>query len=118
MLSAVHPKLPMIDKSETLFYYKNLLGFKEWGNGGFDDYLMVEKDQIQLHFFAFKALNKYENYGQIYIRTTDIMAVYNEFLERKVPIHLHGNLEQKPWGQWEFSLLDPNNNLLTFGQSV
>jgi hypothetical protein len=46
------------------------------------------------------------------------MAVYNEFLERKVPIHLHGNLEQKPWGQWEFSLLDPNNNLLTFGQSV
>jgi hypothetical protein len=25
-------------------------------------------------------------------------------------------LETKPWGQREFSLLDPDNNLLTFGE--
>jgi len=27
-------------------------------------------------------------------------------------------LETKPWGQKEFSVLDPDNNLLTFGQSI
>jgi len=27
-----------------------------------------------------------------------------------------GKLEEKPWGEIEFSLLDPNHNLLTFGQ--
>jgi len=27
-----------------------------------------------------------------------------------------GHLEKKPWGQKEFSMLDPDNNLLTFGQ--
>jgi hypothetical protein len=26
-------------------------------------------------------------------------------------------LENKPWQQREFALLDPDNNLLTFGQS-
>jgi hypothetical protein len=28
------------------------------------------------------------------------------------------HLEIKPWGQKEFSLLDPDNNLLTFGESI
>lgn len=28
------------------------------------------------------------------------------------------NLQTKPWGQKEFVLLDPDNNLLTFGQSI
>jgi hypothetical protein len=27
-------------------------------------------------------------------------------------------MEIKPWGQIEFSLLDPDHNLLTFGQTV
>jgi hypothetical protein len=32
-------------------------------------------------------------------------------------IHPNGKLQTKPWGQKEFSILDPDNNLLTFGQS-
>lgn len=38
--------------------------------------------------------------------------------DHKVDIHPAGHLKAKPWGQKEFSLLDPDNNLLTFGQSV
>ena len=30
--------------------------------------------------------------------------------------HPNGPLETKPWGQKEFSILDPDNNLLTFGE--
>ena len=29
-----------------------------------------------------------------------------------------GHLQIKPWGQKEFSLLDPDYNLLTFGESM
>jgi hypothetical protein len=29
-----------------------------------------------------------------------------------------GHLEIKPWGMKEFSLLDPDHNLLTFGQDI
>jgi hypothetical protein len=79
---------------------------------------MVEKDAVQLHFFEFAALNPKENYGQVYIRTNNIAELYNQFLNNNVSIHPAGALQIKPWGQKEFSLLDPDNNLLTFGQNV
>ena len=30
----------------------------------------------------------------------------------------NGHLQTKPWGQKEFAILDPDNNLLTFGQNM
>jgi hypothetical protein len=44
--------------------------------------------------------------------------LYQTFLDNKVAIHPNGNLATKPWGQREFSVLDPDNNLLTFGQGI
>ena len=115
MLTAIHPKLPMRDKTKTRDYYL-LLGFVEFGSQDYDGYLMVKKDQIQLHFFEFADLNPLENYGQVYIRTDNIEECYHSFLDKKIPVHPNGPLSIKPWGQIEFSMLDPDNNLLTFGQ--
>ncbi|MDP1972064.1 MAG: VOC family protein [Sediminibacterium sp.] len=115
MLTDIHPKLPMRDKAATRDFYLNKLGFQPFG-GDFDGYLMVQKDRIQIHFFEFKELDPKENYGQIYIRTSNIDELYKSFLENNVAIHPNGHLENKPWQQREFSLLDPDNNLLTFGQ--
>ena len=118
MLTHIHPKLPMSDKASTRNYYIKQLGFREFGSADYEGYLMVEKDNIQIHFFEFKDLNKSENYGQVYVRTNDIDKVYQSFLNNGVAIHPNGPLQAKPWGQKEFSLLDPDNNLLTFGQSI
>jgi hypothetical protein len=118
MLTDINPKLPMRDKALTKDFYLNKLGFKEFGSGDFDEYLMVEKDNIQIHFFQFKELDPKENYGQVYIRTDDIDQLYQSMTDNKVSIHPAGHLQIKPWGQKEFSLLDPDNNLLTFGQGV
>ncbi len=118
MLTDINPKLPMRNKSITRAYYLNQLGFKEFGNADFDDYLMMEKDQIQIHFFEFKNLKPKENYGQVYIRTDNVDDFYKSLLEKRTEIHPNGKLEIKPWGQKEFSLLDPDNNLLTFGQNI
>jgi hypothetical protein len=117
MLTDINPKLPMRNKAVTLDYYLKL-GFEEFGNADFADYLMVEKDNIQIHFFAFKDLDPKENYGQVYIRTDDIDGLHQFMLSRNLSIHPAGHLESKPWGQKEFSMLDPDNNLLTFGQPV
>ncbi|MBO9151695.1 bleomycin resistance protein [Chitinophaga sp. GCM10012297] len=116
MLTAIHPKLPMRNKAATRAFYIGQLGFREFGNADYAGYLMVEKDNIHIHFFEFKALDPAENYGQVYIRTNDIDALYKSLLDNKVTIHPNGKLEAKPWGQKEFALLDPDNNLLTFGQ--
>jgi hypothetical protein len=118
MLTSVNPKLPMRNKAVTKDYYIKKLGFKNVGNSDYEGYLMVEKDSIEIHFFEFKEIDKKENYSGIYIRTNDIDNLYNFLLENKVDIHPNGALETKPWGQKEFALLDPDNNLLTFGQSI
>jgi hypothetical protein len=116
MLTDINPKLPMRDKGATIDFFINKLGFQVYGSADYDDYLMVEKDKVQIHFFKFKGLDPNENYGQVYIRTNDIDSLYKSFQEREISIHPNGKLTTKPWGQKEFSILDPDNNLLTFGQ--
>ncbi|MDX3916369.1 MULTISPECIES: bleomycin resistance protein [Olivibacter] len=117
MLTDINPKLPMRNKAATKDYYLKELGFEEFGSADYPDYLMVEKDHIQIHFFLFEELDPKTNYGQVYIRTDNIEELYESLLANKVSIHPLAPLQTKPWGQKEFSLLDPDNNLLTFGQS-
>ena len=118
MLKTVHPKLPMRNKTKTKDYYVNKLGFKDVSAHDYNEYMIITKDEIEMHFFLYETLNIKENYGQVYIRTENIETVYESFLKENVAIHPNGKLETKPWGQKEFSLLDPDNNLLTFGQSI
>jgi len=118
MLKDINPKLPMRNKKITRAFYLNTLKFTELGSADFEGYLMVQKDTIEIHFFEFKALDPKENYGQVYIRTDNIDQLYQTFLDNKTVIHPNGHLQIKPWGQKEFSILDPDHNLLTFGQSL
>ncbi len=115
MLTSINPKLPMRNKAATRHFYINQLGFHEFGSADYDGYLMVEKENIQIHFFEFKELDPKENYGQVYIRTNDIESWYRYIKDKNIN---STSLEQKPWGQMEFSVWDPDNNLLTFGQQL
>jgi catechol 2,3-dioxygenase-like lactoylglutathione lyase family enzyme len=110
--------MPMRNKEVTRDYYVEQLGFREVGSVEYPDYLMIRKDTVELHFFEFKELNPKENYGGVYIRVEGIDELYNSLLEKKVSIHPNGPLQDKPWGQREFALLDPDTNLLTFGETI
>ena len=118
MLLNIIPKLPMRNKSLTKEFYITQLGFIDIGSADYDGYLLVKKDNAEIHFFEFKELDPKENYGQVYIRTNDIETLYQSMLHKNNNIHPAGHLQTKPWGQKEFAMLDPDNNLLTFGQSV
>jgi catechol 2,3-dioxygenase-like lactoylglutathione lyase family enzyme len=118
MLTQINPKLPMRNKTLTRDYYVDGLGFEAYGDADYDGYLMLQKDNVQIHFFEFTALVPEDNYGQVYIRTDDVDALYQSCLEKNLTIHPAGHLHIKPWGQKEFSMLDPDHNLLTFGQQV
>ena len=117
MFTTIHPKLPMRDKTATKEFYINQLGFRQFG-GDYDGYLMIEKDNVQIHFFEFKELDPAENYGQVYIRTDEIENLYQAALNNGLSMPAAGHLQTKAWRQKELSLLDPDNNLLTFGQSL
>lgn len=118
MLTDIHPKLPMRDKTATRDFYIKKLSFQEFGGADYDGYLMLKKDSIQIHFFEYRELDPKENYGQVYIRVDDIDKFYQLLLDKETSIHPNGQLEIKSWGQMEFSILDPDNNLLTFGQKI
>ncbi len=118
MLIDVNPKLPMRNKNKTREFYIDMLGFQELGNHDFEGYLMVQRDNIQIHFFQYNDLDPELNYGQVYIRVNDLETEYKSMLNGNVTIHPNGQLDIKPWGQKEFSILDPDNNLLTFGQPI
>ena len=116
MLKDIIPKLPMRDKILTKEFYLNQLSFELISDYG--DYILLKKDEIEIHFFEFNSLDPLENYGQVYIRVIDIDKLYKSLLDKSIAIHPNGHLEVKPWRQKEFSLLDPDNNLLTFGQAI
>lgn len=116
MLQSVIPKLPMRNKDFTKSYYVQKLQFDIVGE--YPDYLMLSKDKIEIHFFLFKDLDPKENYGQVYIRTVNIEDLYQSFIDNGVEIHPNGKLRKKVWGPMEFSVLDPDHNLFTFGETL
>jgi hypothetical protein len=118
MLTTIIPKLPMRNKIATRDFYLKQLGFTDIGSADFEGYLIVKKDDVEIHFFEFKGLDLKENYGQVYIRVNDIETLYKSMLDNHNNIHPSGHLQAKPWGQKEFAMLDPDNNLLTFGESI
>lgn len=116
MFIQVNPKLPMRNAQITIDFYTKKLGFKLIAD--YKDYLILTADNIEMHFFLFESLAPKENYGQVYIRSKDIKAMYKNFMESGVAIHPNAPLEDKPWGQREFAILDPDLNLLTFGEEM
>ena len=118
MLTNIIPKLPMRNKTITRAFYLTQLGFEDIGSADYDGYLLLKKDHAEIHFFQFTNLDPKQNYGQVYIRTNDIETLYQSLLTNNVPIHPASPLQTKPWGQKEFAILDPDNNLLTFGESI
>lgn len=57
MLTDIHSKLPMRNKNITKNYYINELEFTELVSVDYEEYLILKKDNIEIHFFEFKSLN-------------------------------------------------------------
>jgi len=57
MLTDIHPKLQMRNKNITKNYYINELEFTELVSVDYEEYLILKKDNIEIHFFEFKSLN-------------------------------------------------------------
>ena len=114
MISLVIPKLPFINKEKTLDYYSKL-GFELVADHG--DYLITKYQELEIHFFRFENLVPEKSDFMIYLRIeNNIEGFYQEIQDQNIAIHPNGKLETKPWNMTEFSLLDPNGTLLTFGE--
>jgi catechol 2,3-dioxygenase-like lactoylglutathione lyase family enzyme len=115
MITAIIPRLPARDLGETEKFYKEHLGFETIAK--LDDYLILSRNGMELHFYQNRVMNVQKNNTMLYVRVSEhIQALHDKAVTERLPYAVLGKLEEKPWGEIEFSLLDPNHNLLTFGQ--
>jgi uncharacterized glyoxalase superfamily protein PhnB len=116
MITSVIPKLPFITKQQTIDFYVQL-GFTVQADYG--DYVIMKETHVVLHFFSYPTLQPGKSDFMIYLTVAaDIEKLYQNFQATGIAIHPNGALEDKMWQQREFSILDPNGTLLTFGQSL
>ncbi|MDN5626457.1 MAG: VOC family protein [Weeksellaceae bacterium] len=116
MISQIIAKIPFISKAETIAYYQKL-GFEFVAD--YNNYLIAVYNNSELHFFEFKALDPIQSDFMLYFKiSNDIEKFFEQVQNKNIAIHPNGSLETKPWGMKEFSLLDPNGTLLTFGEKI
>ena len=116
MISLIIPKLPFINKENTIDYYSNL-GFELVSDHG--DYLITKYQELEIHFFSLETLIPEKSDFMIYLRIeNEIENFYQKLQDHGIEIHPNGKLETKPWQMKEFSLIDPSGTLLTFGEKI
>lgn len=108
------PILASRDIGETVAFYERL-GFAV--RGLYEDfgpaYLIVRRDDVELHFVHSPEADPHESHGGCYLRLADAQAVYDEWAAQGVP-DLHAP-KDTPWGMREFFIVDPSGNLLRIG---
>jgi predicted enzyme related to lactoylglutathione lyase len=112
-LNSSIPILPAVNLDESVAYFQRI-GFTV----GYDDgnYAIVRREGAEVHFFTHRELNPLENDAGCYFRVTEIDALF--MAVREAGAKIIGPLETKPWGQREFTLIDPSHNLLRFGEGA
>jgi uncharacterized glyoxalase superfamily protein PhnB len=115
-LNSISPILPANDVLETVRWYEAKLGFQRSFLYTQPPYAVVARDGVEIHFSQFK-VDPASNHTTCYLRVTNIDALYEGWRAQGL-VHPQAPLQVKPWGQKEFALVDPNGNLLRFGEAV
>lgn len=114
------PILPSRDLLETLAFYGRL-GFEGEVIGAADDYAILTRGLLELHFFLHPTLSPAESWAGCYLRVADVDAMYLAFAEAALPrqgIPRMDAVENTPWGMREFAVVDADGNLLRVGQEI
>ena len=112
-LVAAIPKLASLDIERSLAFFERL-GFKR--RGSYPDYGIIERDGVQIHFWLCTDA-RIPKETACRIAVDGIEHLFETFSAKGV-IHPNGHLALKPWGVWEFSILDPDGNLVTLQQAA
>ena len=112
------PVLPVIDMHETLSWFERKLGFVAEFRYPPENpvYAIVVRDGVEIHLRA-AAVDTASNHCCCYVGVQGVDDLYHEYLVRGV-IHPAGEIETRPWGQREFSVLESNGAMLIFGEAT
>jgi catechol 2,3-dioxygenase-like lactoylglutathione lyase family enzyme len=108
------PTLASLDIMESVRFYEEKMGFRR--TFADEGYAVLVRDRIAIHFW--KCDNPiFPQNTSCYLDVTGIEELYEECKAQGI-IHPNGALEDKPWGQREFAILDLHGNLIRLGMPI
>ena len=113
-IAAACPLLPAADPSTNAKWYCAQLGFGLVADHG--HYVIVGRDGIEVHFWQTDDKHLAANSGA-YFRCADVDGLYETFRGASQGGRLIAPAD-RDWGMREFYVVDPEGNLLRFGQPV
>jgi catechol 2,3-dioxygenase-like lactoylglutathione lyase family enzyme len=114
----VAPILPARDFEGTARFYQRLSFAVVSQYQPPDAYLILRRQDVELHFFPFPELDPATSYAGCYIRTPDVEAWFETCSAAALPasgIPRLIPLANRSWGMREFALVDPNGSLIRIG---
>lgn len=116
-LISVAPILTSYDVDATEAFYLTKLGFQTVSKYVDFGYLIVKRDDIELHFTLFTEGGPTTTQTMCYLRVKGIDAFYQEVREAGA-VHPNGPLRNTAWRMREFAVLDGDGNLLRVGEAI
>ena len=110
---AAEPILSSLDVREALNFYEDVLGFEGIIAGDYP-HAILRKDRIVIHLLQTEDADL-PRLSSCRLVVTHIDVLFDEY-ETMGIIHPDGDLQKQPWGTHEFSVLDPEGNMITFVQ--
>jgi hypothetical protein len=116
----VAPILPSRDLRATSAFFGRL-GYQQIGLWP-DEYLIVMRGSIGLHFFHCPSLDPWTSIAGCYLYVEDADALHEEYLAVGLPSEgiprLHGPPSGTDYGMREFAVVDEDGNLLRIGSRL
>jgi hypothetical protein len=118
------PAFPVSDIGETIRWYETNLGFKSYPFPQCPPHVfaIVCRDEVEIMFQRLEGYQKPDLYSlrpggvwDAYIRIEGVKELY-EAVKDRVEIKL--DLQQQPYGDWEFEVKDLNGYILVFSELI
>ena len=110
-LRAIMPEFPLDDVSAGIAYYRDVLGFTV--NYQQHDLGVMDRDEARI--LLIQRTPEHSGIGACYLYIRDADALHAELTAKGAKVQ--GKPVSQPWGLRDFSVLDPEGNRLTFGQT-
>ncbi|GAA5162070.1 VOC family protein [Viridibacterium curvum] len=118
LLGPAIPQLPSGNLDLTASFFQQL-GFAVAGNFPTQGFLIMQRDEAELHFWLADSEDQARHFGgasSCYIRVVNVDQLAAEFGEEGISTR-YGPIDQ-PWGMREMQIDDPYGNAIRFGEEL
>ena len=114
------PTLPARDLDASVSFYARL-GFQQVRR--WPDYLIVRREDMELHFFAFPEVDPATTIAGCYLRVAGADTLHAQLVAAGLPRGTTGSprlhdVAATHYGMREFAVVDPDGNLLRIGSRL